>query len=300
MNEIFIPYDELTVGSPSNLSTNNISTNLQGFNALDLFKADYNAISADLEKVDWDSVWSSSSLEEFPEKLRDIVLDACKKHSPPKTNKPGRLTVHDRSYRSLMRKKKKLNTRLKCISSINPASPNINKIEKNLKEILVELKSLTFSKQESNERKAIDKIKTNPKYFYSHAKKHSKTKQSISQLFSNDKQVISDRKLIADTLQDQFVSTFSNPTNPDVSIPPAASPSSSLSNITFNYDDILSAIDEIKDNSSCPDFSTPAIVLKKCKHDLVKPLHLLWKNSQFWNCSILLQATAHYTCFQKW
>ena len=132
--EIFIPYDELTVGSPSNLSTNNISTNLQGFNALDLFKADYNAISADLEKVDWDSVWSSSSLEEFPEKLRDIVLDACKKHSPPKTNKPGRLTVHDRSYRSLMRKKKKLNTRLKCISSINPASPNINKIEKNLKE----------------------------------------------------------------------------------------------------------------------------------------------------------------------
>ena len=53
----------------------------------------------------------------------------------------------------------------------------------------------------------------------------------------------------------------------------------SLLNITFTTNDILKAIDEIDTNSSCPDFSTPAIVLKKCKHALCRPLYTMWKKS---------------------
>ena len=84
---------------------------------------------------------------------------------------------------------------------------------------------------------------------------------------------------IADTLQDQFVSSFSDPCNPDIIIPPESQPSNIISDISFNREDFISAIDDINGNSSGPDYSVPAIVLKKCKNELVKPLQLLWSKS---------------------
>ena len=91
--------------------------------------------------------------------------------------------------------------------------------------------------------------------------------------------MISDRQKIANSLQDQFVSSFSDPSNPDVVIPTNLDPELVLSQISFNSEDMLQAIDETKTTSSCPDHFIPAIVLKKCKSQLVKPLLLLWNES---------------------
>ena len=52
-----------------------------------------------------------------------------------------------------------------------------------------------------------------------------------------------------------------------------------MSQISLSSEDISSAIDKVKTNSSCPDFTLPAMVLKKCKEQLIKPLHLLWEKS---------------------
>ena len=49
--------------------------------------------------------------------------------------------------------------------------------------------------------------------------------------------------------------------------------------ITFNENDLIKAIDEIKTNSAGGDKGFPAILLKKCKLNLVYPLHLLWNES---------------------
>ena len=141
------------------------------------------------------------------------------------------------------------------------------------------MKNSSFIYKHQKEKKAIEKIKTNPKYFYSFAKKKAKTKQKISQLPNDDLKVITERKEIADTLQNQFCSSFSSPTNPIKLIPSLHTPPVSLSDITFSTEDFIKAIDEIDANSSCPDFSTPAIVLKKCKKSLCKPLYLMWKES---------------------
>ena len=129
------------------------------------------------------------------------------------------------------------------------------------------------------EKKAVDRIKSNPKYFYSFAKKKAKHKKGITQLLTPNKDVITDRKLIADTLQNQFCSAFSNPNNPNKVVPDSQPSAISLSDVSFSQDDTIMAIDEININSSCPDFSIPARVLKNCKEALSKPLYLLWKES---------------------
>ena len=277
--EIIIPNSELTKCVESSSDSDKAANKLKGFNAIDLHKGDFSAISKELEVVDWENLWSSSSLEDFPELLSNTVLNICEKHCPKKSDKLRKLTKHQRTYRSLMRKKKRLNTRLKCVRALTLDSPRVKSLEKKVKEVEDELKLLTFSKQEKDEVNAINKIKENPKYFYSYAKKHSATKSSISQIFNLDGDLLSNRETIANLLQDQFVSTFSDPSNPNASVPSSTSPSDFLSNISFDTEDVVNAIDEIKSSSSCPNYSLPALVLKKCKAQLVKPIQLLWNKS---------------------
>ena len=150
----------------------------------------------------------------------------CKNHTSAKLlKKSNSKSLHERSYRSLLRKRRKLKTRLNCIKSINPHSPKIRKLEQTLQTVIESMKHLTFTKQAKEESKAISKIKTNPKFFYSYAKKRSKTKQNIAQLFDNHGNLTTDRKAIANILQNQFKSTFSDPNNPDIHLPLPTSPS---------------------------------------------------------------------------
>ena len=275
--EVTIPYSEL-FSKETILSVPTNKEEPQGFHALDLFNANYSEIALHLSKIDWDSVWIQSSLEEFPTTLHQIVLEACQMNCPLKTEKSNRNSSHKRSYHSILRKKRKLTGRLKCLNELKPSSLEIPKLEKRIKQLLTDLKQLSCSHRTQKELKAISKIKSNPKYFYSYAKSLAKTKQSISQLLKDSK-VITDRKEVADTLQDQFCSTFSNPACQVKQIPKPSNPLASLSNITLTTGDIISAIDEINPNSSSPDFSIPAIVLKNCKHELSKPLLIMWQES---------------------
>ena len=68
-------------------------------------------------------------------------------------------------------------------------------------------------------------------------------------LFDKDGNIYTKSKDIANILQDQFTSVFSNPldtnlTSAEFSIPPAQHPFSD-SNISFSETDIIEAIDEI-------------------------------------------------------
>ena len=64
---------------------------------------------------------------------------------------------------------------------------------------------------DQKEQNAVKKIKSNAKFFYSYAKSLSKVKSSISMLIDNIGNVITDTKSIADNLQNQFTSVFSDP-----------------------------------------------------------------------------------------
>ena len=102
--EIMIPTTEI-FSTPTGVKDIN-EVEPQGFRALNLFNADFSRIADDLDQVDWEHLWSQSTLEDFPKLLYDVVLEVCKKSTPLKIQfNKDRISSHQRSYRTILRKK---------------------------------------------------------------------------------------------------------------------------------------------------------------------------------------------------
>ena len=222
---------------------------------------------------------ASCSLEEFPLLFNKKVFDICAQFTPSWKNKKI-ATKDERLRRSLNRKKYRLRSRLNAIKQINPDSPSIKVLQKEINEIQEKVKSSALLQIRSNEQSALQAIKSNPKAFYKYAKKFRKSKSLIKLLTNDDGSIISDLSEIANTFQKQFTSVFSDTSAPNKVVPELSEQvNSQFSDIDFSVDHVISAIDEINVNSSCGDRHIPAPVLKNCKHSLSIPIHLMWQDS---------------------
>ena len=246
------------------------------FRSLDFNRADFERINDVLQNVDWCELRETSTFEEFPKEFTKKVLAACLENVPrkrPPTGKP-------RLYNSLRRKKARLKIRLSAAESANDPD-RIKKLEDEIGAVMYEIKEAIVHHLDRGEKRAVDKIKVNPKYFYSYAKSFSKVKHSITALLDSDKKLVTERKGLANILQQQFCSVFSDTHNPDKSPPTFTVPplSSDDTELVLTQDLIIKAISEIKlDSAPGPD-GIPAILLKRCASSLSVPIHLLWSES---------------------
>ena len=144
-----------------------------------------------------------------------------------------------------------------------------------------EIKEVVVHHLDQNEKRAVERIGTSPKHFFSYAKSFSKVKQNISALLNGNQELVTEWKELADTLQHQFSSVFSDPncsskTVPTFKVPPLIS---SDTEFVLTQDKIVEAISEIKLDSSPGPEDIPAILLKRCTTSLSVPIHLLWSES---------------------
>ena len=121
------------------------------------------------------------------------------------------------------------------------------------------------------EEKAVEAIKTNPKYFYTYTKKRSKCTSKIGPLLKDKDQLTDDNKEMAELLSKQYSSVFSKPKAASDDEEPV-SPGSKLSDIQFTAKDMEDVIDELSSNAAAGMDGFPAILLKKCKIQLSQPL----------------------------
>ena len=85
---------------------------------------------------------------------------------------------------------------------------------------------------------------------------------------------------MADILQNQYSSVFSDPNNPKKKSPNLKlNIEDIISDIAFTCDDVVNAINEISENSACGDNDIPALILKKCKDSISYPILLIWQAS---------------------
>ena len=105
----------------------------------------------------------------------------------------------------------------------------------------------------SEERNIIKDIKDNPKSFFSYVKSKSKSKSLISLLIDKRNNIVTDPKKMADLFQDFFTSVFSDPGVPDKKMPDFTKPNivKPLEPLTYNLQDIETAIDDIKESAGC-------------------------------------------------
>ena len=171
--------------------------------------------------------------EDFPELFTLITLQICQigcpKKIPPKTQ--TRSSVHIPS-----RRKRKLQTQLE-VAKCNPHSPpaQIESLNRKLALAHMDIRDAINQDLQYREQQAVSKVKENPKYFYSYAKKFSKKKSNISMLFDGNGAIKSNPKDIANLLQKQFLSVFSDPSKTNID-----SASFSPPQIKHSFTDLLS------------------------------------------------------------
>ena len=217
-----------------------------------------------ISSVDWKELWDlSENIGEFVELFTLTILQICE-ICCPKNFACRKKTNH--SLNILNRKRRKLQSRLKSAEE-NPRSPTtqIASLQNKLALIHVDIRDAIKSDLLYREQQAVGKIKENQKYFYSYAKQFSKKKESM--LFDDKSQIKTSPKELADILQKQFISVFSDPSKANwseaTSNPSPIQVPFADEFMEFTIDDIIAAIDQ--NAASGPD-EMPAKLLKNCKN----------------------------------
>ena len=134
------------------------------------------------------------------------------------------------------------------------------KIKDQLINIELELLKSHNDEQTHDENLAIDRIKSDPNYFFKYAKKFSKTGTEVGRLQDSHGDLVNDKKLMSDLLLNQFSSVFTTPSAnhviSDVTSFFYADEHSNLNlkpkltTINFTKEDVESAIKSLKINSA--------------------------------------------------
>ena len=246
------------------------------FRALDFNRADFEELNKALSSVNWNAERDSTTFEDFPAEFTRKVLDVCLENVPRKRPPKGKPNV----YNSLRRKKSRLKNRLAAALCAGD-NARIKKLEDEIGLITFEIKEAIVKHLDEGERRAVEKIKVNPKYFYSYAKSFSKVKETITTLLNGEKKLVTEKKDLANILQTQFCSVFSDPACPDKTMPEfAMTPIISRdTDLTLTLDNIKDAISELKlDSAPGPD-GIPSVLLKRCASSLAEPICLIWSES---------------------
>ena len=83
---------------------------------------------------------------------------------------------------------------------------------------------------------------------------------------------------MANILSGQYQSVFSEPMSQSIYTNAAGVTNNSIIDMNFDEKDIMNAIDEFSANSSSGPDGIAAVLLKKCKRSVSKPLYLLWRS----------------------
>lgn len=251
------------------------------FSSLNFFSNDTNwlQLKTELEHYNWTAALSDidspdEQLSHFISKCESICAD----HVPMRRQAaPSRKSKIPRERRVLMRRRTKV---AKQLAKHQPPSKTCQ-LKNELVEIELKLQDSHNKQLSAQEKRAVDCIKNNPKYFYSYVKRFSKSKASIGPLLNSLSQFTVENEEMASLFSTQYSSVFSTPKKPPIN--PAeffnSSNESDITDFDFTEQDIISAIDEISNNASAGPDGFPAILLKNCKEVLAKPLYTIWRNS---------------------
>ena len=243
---------------------------VSSFRSLDFYKADYDRINHLLDYVSWNKLWQLCDPEEFPELLNLVLLQICEIGCP---RKQASVRRRGSPVSTLSRKKRKLKLRLQ-LAEQNPVATaaHLESLRNQISSVHADMRDVINQDLNYREQQAVANVHSNPKYFYSYAKKFSKQKRSIPMLFNRDKRTCTNPEEIANILQCQFISVFSDPsaTNINDALFQAPTLEKPLNDdmLAFSVVDIFEAIDEIKPGAAVGPDDLSVLLLNKCKETL--------------------------------
>ena len=254
--------------------------------------ADWDSIRKALDNVNWCPITDQTIDQDTAwDMFEKTVVDVCQRFAPCHSKSSRGSSAYSsipKSRRALLRKKKRLNSRINCLkyTDSSPLDSKTVKLQKlNDERASIELQIKVDIKQERirEEQNAISKIKVNPKAFYSFAKKSAKYKSSVGPLLDENDQLQSDPIIMGTILQSQYEMVFSNPDNVDPSaeikmdhiLPNGVG----LYDTLFSQEDVTKAINKLDKCSAAGPDKFPALILKECQNQLAPVISDLWRIS---------------------
>ena len=261
---------------------NEFSAALPPLTSFNLNRANWSEIQAALRSHNWEEMFQQKSCDEKLQIFISAVLEAVERHCPKFSSRPGQQGSRiPRDRRILFRRRKR---KLKLLKSLPSNSARFRSLNEDLRQIETDLITSLKRERSAEETKAVSNIKTNPKFFYSFARKHQKIKGAIGPLKVNN-ELITSASDICESLSTQYSSVFS-PMDPNTIIHDPTSffdlnsdDLPSLLNIEFSEQMIEDEISSLKTNSAPGPDHFPTTLLKSCKREISKPLYLIWRAS---------------------
>ena len=151
-------------------------------------------------------------METFLSSCLEIVTRFVPRRRVSDSASSSRTSKIPRHRRNLMRTRRRINIQLaSCQSDSRRASLN-----KRLIEIEKKLRSSHQAQREEEEKKAVERIKTNSKYFYSYAKRFSNTRVGIGPLLDAANCLVPCSVKMCEILSEQYSSVFSTPADTNI------------------------------------------------------------------------------------
>ena len=255
-------------------SRNNEMSSLNFFNK----NVNWELINSMLFSVDWVSELEGDPAHVIYDKIHQKLWDICSEMVPQRKS-PKSKGIIPRDRKVLMRKRTRLNKRIKNTSSELTKQRLVNEV------LLVEesLKESHKRERRGEEEYAVSAIKENPKYFFSYARQKSLVNMPVGPLTVLGSSYTKPEDLTR-IMAEQFMSVFSSPMfsneeNELGVLMELGNSESNLIDIEFTENDIIKSIDKLSVNSAAGPDGIPAILLKKCAGTLSLPLKILWKSS---------------------
>ena len=204
----------------------------------------------------------------------------CAGNSHLKTPTHKQVSKFFKQRKTLMRKRTMLRKRLYSNHDGGKIYQKINEIELEL------LKSHT-DERIYEESRAVDRIKSDPDYFFKYAKKFSNSNSGVGPLMNSAGDLITDGKEMCEILLQQFSRVFSKPKpsrvvmDPTSFFDPLKAPQNTplLTNIKFTKELVETAINSLKTTSAPGPDGLNCEILKKCVSTISEPIAVLFTQS---------------------
>ena len=248
-------------------------------------KADWDAIREDLNKITWSDTLNKEggNVANMYSTFEKIVTTVCASHAPQHkdSNAKGKKYI-PKARRSLLRTRRHTNYEMNKCKHLKPQNykTKLERLQKKKERLELEIRDCIRKELEDKEKDLINKIITNPRAFFTYAKKNCKTYSSVGPLFDENNKLQNDPTTMCNILQKQYQKSFSNPKS-GIKKPPddAHSDIPGLEDITFTEEDVINAINNIPLYSAPGPDKIPSILLKECKKEIAQALLIIWRTS---------------------
>jgi hypothetical protein len=232
------------------------------------WKADWAAMREELEEADWSGLeqqTASDAWATFRKKMDALV----EKHVPLKPRgKPGRPPWMTRDILRLVRKKRRMWKK----ETGHNVSPEYRETEKKVRNIIRNAKR-------NLEKKLANENNGNSKPFYSYLKSKTKSKTPVGPLKDAQGGTVSDKKKMAEMLNDYFSSVFS--VEGDEEVPAAAEEEvrTRLEDVHVDSSIVLKKVKQLKPASAPGPDGLGSLLLKELAEQIAEPLTTIFRTS---------------------